>query len=272
MVAASCFILTYLFHCIATCESSFNECNIIHGHVTLFLKHDHHPAALRHATRLAIKETIKSTFLSDRIEDLIVTRYNGPHVAPKKSQQVGAVQTSGSDSSSTAMSAMNKVVIATLASCVVGIVAAFVLFKKVFNNSQNCFAACDGTGIDKNYIENAHFASPTRPGPLTIEDLPGDDEGEEMQVVQYDIANGLSVIEEGVDDDQSSFANSYAGSYAMSSMSVVTSNSRHLDQSCDASVAMSVASEKTIPTSNKYNNRTPTFGEERDLRPGMHII
>lgn len=234
-----------------------DDCTIVHGSLTLFLQDDADLPSVRYAARYVINQIMKNNLLVSSVNNLIMAAYNGPKIVSPESPTIisNAEITGGggSPSSSTGrsgLSSMNKVIISTLCSAVVGIVAAFVLFKKVFNAKQNCFAACDGTGLDRDYIENAHFQSPHGKG-SGFDDFHGVDE---METVQYDIANGLSVVNE--DSDYMSTAASY-------SMSAMTHNSSRMNAS-DASVAWSearsVASAKTVTISNKH--RTPAFGAD----------
>jgi len=235
-----------------------DDCTIVHGSLTLFLQDGADLPSVRYAARYVINQVMTNNLLVSSVKHLIMATYNGPNiVAPESTTTISNAEITGSggpNSSSTGrsgLSAMNKVIISTLCSAVVGIVAAFVLFKKVFNANQNCFAACDGTGVDRDYIENEHFQSPHGKG----SDFDGSHGVDEMETVQYDIANGLSVINEDDSDYMSA-----AASYAMSGM---THNSNRMNAS-DASVvwsdARSVASEKTVTISNKH--RTPAFGAE----------
>jgi len=221
--------------------------------MTLFIQDRANPEYVRYATRSVINQAMKSDYLVPRVQNLLEASYKGPQIISPESTNSNPEMTTDANPSyptSAGLSSMSKVVIATLCSAVVGIVAAFVLFKKVFNSKQNCFAACDGTGMDKSYIDNAHFQSPrgVNEGFYTAT---GNAHGmDDMQVVQYDIANGLNIIHE--DSEVSSTARSYA-------TSTMTNNMSRVDISCDTSIAWSEASEKTMTTSNK--NRTPTYGE-----------
>ena len=182
--------------------------------------------------------------IAPRIQDLENVSYRAPaFFQPNTATDVKGVPVKGG------VSIMSKVIIATLCSAVVGIVAAFILFKKVFHSKPNCFVACDGSGVDRTYIEEAHFQSPRRENgyekSLAVED---------MEVVQYDIANGLSIINEESDV----MSNSANGSYAMSNASRNTHYLNTSDVWTDTDA--SVASEKTIHTSNRC--RTPQFGAD----------
>eukprot|EP00979_Chaetoceros_neogracilis_P000826 scaffold178_cov269-Chaetoceros_neogracile.AAC.9 len=228
--------------------------------MTLFIQDRANPEYVRYATRSVINQAMKSDYLVPRVQNLLEASYKGPQIISPESTSNPEMTTGANTSHPTpvGLSSMSKVVIATLCSAVVGIVAAFVLFKKVFNSKQNCFAACDGTGMDKSYIDNAHFQSPrgVNEGFYTAT---GNAHGmDNMQVVQYDIANGLNIIHE--DSEVSSTARSYATSN-------MTNNMSRVDISCDTSIAWSEASEKTMTTSNK--NRTPTYGEGAG---DLHII
>lgn len=251
------------------CVSAFNDCTIVHGSLTLFLRQDAHLEYVRYAARYVINEAMKNNFLvSPRVEFLVSASYKGPRITKPDSYSVASTEvTTETPATKTmgGMNALNKVIIATLCSAVVGIVAAFLLFKKVFHSRQNCFASCDGTGVEKDYIEEAHFRSPSQSlADDNIFPIGDCHELDENQVVEYDIANGLKVIHEGSD------ALSMNESYDSSTM---TNFSNRLNASCDLSIGWSetksMASEKTIPTSNGTRLRTPTFGDDeqdRDLR------
>ena len=233
-----------------------DDCTIVHGSLTLFLQDGADLPIVRYAARYVINQIMQNDLLVSSVNNLITAAYNGPQiVAPESPTTIPNAEITGSGgsqsspTSSSGLSAMNKVIVSTLCSALVGIVAAFVLFKKVFNANQNCFAACDGTGLDRDYIENAHFQSPHGKG----SDFDGFHGVDEMETVQYDIANGLSVINE--DDYMST-----AGSYSMSAMTHNSSRMNASDASVAWSEARSVASAKTVTISNKH--RTPAFGTE----------
>lgn len=246
------------------CVSLNDDCIIVLGKVTVYTQDQANLASVLYATRYVINQVMRSNYLVPRVKNLMTAFYNGPEFTPPpvsnpKNKMTGAPPSNSNGVNG--LSPMTKVVIATLCSAVVGIVAAFILFKKVFNSKQNCFAHCDGTGLDRRYIDNAHFQSPRESEELSISAGAYDNAHimDDMEVVHYDIANGLSVINEGSE----AMSTATARSYAMSTSRV--------NLSCDTSIAWSdarsAASEKTIPTSNKH--RTPAFGEgDRDL----HII
>jgi hypothetical protein len=245
---------------IAKCVSINNICTVVHGSLTVFLSTDADLENVRYASRYVINEAMKTDFfLTPRIQNLMSISYKGPKIVlPEIQVPSGGTFDNGDGSTipKTGMTIMSKVIIGALFSAIVGIVAGFVLFKKVFN-SQNCFGACDGTGLDRDYIEEAHFYSPSR----LREDrrsAPSNDDDDGMQVVSYDIANGLSVINE---DSEIMSADT---SFAMSTMTGHSSNiSRFITGDTSiaswAGEAESVASEKTLHTSNKH--RTPIFGK-----------
>jgi hypothetical protein len=232
----------------------------------LFLRQNADLENVRYAARYVINEAMKSNyFASPRVDFLIGASYKGPRITkPDPFTFASTEVTTGNDTPSTdttvgGLNTLNKVIIATLCSAIVGIVAAFVLFKKVFNSRQNCFASCDGTGVDRDYIEEAHFRSPSSKlgGDDNIFPIGDPHELDENQMVEYDIANGLEVIQEN-SDTMSMMNESYDSS-------TMTNFSNRLNASCDLSVAWSeaksLASEKTIPTSNGTRLRTPTFGD-----------
>ncbi len=236
----------------AKCVSVSDTCTVVHGSLTVFITNDANLDYVRYASRYVINQAMKSNlFLTPRIRNLLSISYKGPRLVLPEAEPPSL---SESVSPNKGMDVMTKVVIGALFSAIVGIVAGFVLFKKVFN-SQNCFSNCDGTGVDRAYIEEAHFYSPSR----LRDDRSGASVNEEdMAVVSYDIANGLSVINE--DSDVMSSANA---SFAMSTMTGHSSNfGRFTAGEADASSwntdSRSIHSEKTIPRSNK--NRTPAFG------------
>jgi hypothetical protein len=250
----------------AHCVSAFNDCTIVHGSLTLFLRQNSDLENVRYAARYVINEAMKSNyFAAPRVEFLVGASYKGPRITKPDPYTFASTEvTSETPAADTVggLNVMNKVIIATLCSAIVGIVAAFVLFKKVFNSRQNCFASCDGTGVDRDYIEEAHFKSPSSRGVGGEDDnifpiSDGPHQLEENQVVEYDIANGLEVIQE-TSDSMSSMNESYDSS-------TMTNFSNRLNASCDLSVAWSeaksMASEKTIPTTNGNRLRTPTFGD-----------
>ncbi len=229
-----------------------NVCTVVHGSLTLFLSNDAILDNVRYASRHVINEIMKTELLLDpRVKDLISISYKGPKVELPEIGSV-SVDKKGGESGG-GMSVMSKVVIGALFSAIVGIVAGFVLFKKVFN-AQNCFSSCDGTGVERDFIdETKYYTNPNRLRETRNRTPAGNDN--EMQVVSYDIANGLSVINED------SEAMSASASFAMSTMTGHSSHISNLpvgDATMAWNEAGSVASEKTIPTSNK--NRTPAFG------------
>jgi hypothetical protein len=259
----------YSLH-LARCVSAFNDCTIVHGSLTLFLRQNSDVENVRYAARYVINEAMKNNFfVAPRVDSVLKVSYKGPRIMKPETFSFESPDIIGETSSSTSsetgngLNALNKVIIATLCSAIVGIVAAFVLFKKVFHSRQNCFAYCDGSGVDRAYVEEAHFRSPNKQDddnifPMVDVDVDADatDLGEN-QVVEYDIANGLQVIHEASSDTMS-----MNESYDSSTM---TNFSNRLNASCDFSIAWSeaksLASEKTIPTSNGHRLRTPTFGD-----------
>lgn len=194
-------------------------------------------------------------FVTPRVHNLLSISYKGPMLIVPEDHVTVVLPGLDGEATNTpdnsGMSIMTKVVFGALFSAIVGIVAGFVLFKKVFNTKQNCFAACDGTGVDRDYIDESHFYSPHRDDLRNVS-MPGEDMEE---TVEYDIANGLTVINEESDGMSAS------ASYAMSTMTGYSNASRFNSSqvSMGWTDAGSVASEKTLPTSNR--NRTPMFGK-----------
>lgn len=238
------------------CVSANNECTIVLGTLTLLLADDAKLDHVRYASRYVINNAMKSHFfVTPRVHNLLSISYKGPMLIVPEDHVTVVLPGLDGEATNTpdnsGMSIMTKVVFGALFSAIVGIVAGFVLFKKVFNTKQNCFAACDGTGVDRDYIDESHFYSPHRDDLRNVS-MPGEDMEE---TVEYDIANGLTVINEESDGMSAS------ASYAMSTMTGYSNASRFNSSqvSMGWTDAGSVASEKTLPTSNR--NRTPMFGK-----------
>ena len=242
-------------HSTALCVSVNNDCTIVHGALKLIIKEGVSVNFVRYASRYAIDQVMRSGYLATIVDNLISASYKAPVFHRPQNNTFAKIDTiteppsHGMHGGSGGLSAMNKVILATLCSAVIGIVCAFVLFKKVFNSKQNCFAACDGTGMDKHYIEEAHFQSPHANSENGYENS---FIAEDMEVVQYDIANGLSVINE--DSDAFRTPENDVPLRAMSSLHRLNAS----DTNTVWTETGSIASEKTLPTSNRH--RTPIFG------------
>ena len=238
----------------ATIVSEDNICTVVHGSITLFITKQSSGdlAFIRYAARSTIEESMTEGFYeSPVVAGLEMVTYRGPlFTMPVYEDDDGHdinefSQTNIGDSSASSvrsgMTRMEIVVVATLVSAVIGIAGAMLLTKRALIPGNNCLAACDGTGIDVNYMKDAAINADRTFGEE-------EEEEEEAAEVQWNSNTGLSVI------DESSDAPSYytRDSYATSS----TPFSRRTGSSDDNSIH----SEKTFKISNKF--RTPSFGND----------
>lgn len=231
-----------LYHHAGHCTSLDSDCNVVNGSLTLFLKSTADLSLVRYATRYAISEIMQRDILvSPRVNNLYLSSYRGPQfqkpevVPGKENSAITILGDSSKVSRGSGLTQIQIVTLATLVSAVIGILAAAVMFKKVFVTKKNRFAACDGTGIDKDYMESVHT-----PG-VRAED------------VDYSIkaSRDLSGIE-NMSADHSILSD--ASIYSMSVSGV--SHTRSIMGWDDNSVA----TEKTRRIANVSKNCTPKYG------------
>lgn len=246
------------------CTALNADCHIVDGSLTLFLKSTADLSMVRYATRFAISEIMaKDILIEPRINNLYLASYRGPQFQkPLQLQEsennvstiIGETQ---SKSNSGALTQLQIVTLATLVSAVIGTLAAAVLFKKVFATKQNCFAACDGTGIERDYI-----------------DTHGPSGGDACPDYSIKALRDLGGIDENSVDHCSL---SEASVYSMSMSGV--SHTRSIMGWDD----MSVSTEKTRRIANVTRNSTPRYGgslvsydesddEEDYVVQDLHII
>jgi hypothetical protein len=176
------------------------------------------------------------------------------------------------------MSRLEIVVVATLISTLVGLFGSFVLFKKVYSK-QNCMSPCDGTGIDKQYMEDCNLGIPPVRERRHDNGDGGDDNyndndddsnttdsrsaGWNMNSLMKNRGGALSAIDE----------NSMSASDAVSLYS--NSGNSAISYSTNKSIAMrsvgSLHSEQTMVIRNGRVNRTPSFGDFDDKEVRYHI-
>jgi hypothetical protein len=151
---------------IGHCTALNADCTIVDGSLTLFLKSNADLSMVRYATRFLISQIMtKDILIEPRIENLYLASYRGPQFQkPLQLQEsennINTIMgESQSNSNGGGLTQLQIVTLATLVSAVIGTLAAAVLFKKVFATKQNCFAACDGTGIERDYIDT--YSTPT---------------------------------------------------------------------------------------------------------------
>ena len=229
----------------ATIVSDDNICTVVHGSVTLFINKESNGdvAFIRYVARSLIEESMSEGFyIAPLVAGLEMVTYRGPKFTMPVYDdddvyflnQDGLSQSNmGTASTNSGMTKMEIIVVASLVSAVMGIAFAMFLSKKAFSSGQNCLAACDGTGIDVKYMEDAAVVASL---------------DEDASEVQWNSNTGLSAI------DEMSEAPSYLtrDSHATS----VTPFSRRTGISDDNSIH----SEKTHRISNKFS--TPSFGSD----------
>jgi len=262
------------------CTSADNDCTEVDGSLVLFLEPgsdlDEENAITR--TLETINNAMTSDYLALRVINLLKASYLGPLIKKPQNSVTEVFRGSPPQNPNPNGSGLTTsgLLVATLVSTMVGFFAAFVLFKKI-NNRQNCMAACDGSGIDQEFIE-----SQTRPVPVLPlspnGDRPFDDDEDdgEMQMLHYDLANGgLSAIAETLDMSSSDAESSYASSFAMSAMTNQTNMTRSLADGSNWNDSESISSERTTRTSNRALRAggrarvlsTPHFGtKDNNLR------
>jgi len=252
-------------NCTGHCTALNADCNIVDGSLTLFLKSTADLSMVRYATRFAISQImVKDILIEPRISDLYLTSYRGPQfqrpleLQESENNVSTIIGESLSDSNSGGLTQLQIVTLATLVSAVIGTLAAAVLFKKVFATKQNCFSACDGTGIERDYIDTHH--APT-----------GADACPEYSIKALRDLGGI---------DQNSVDHSSLSEASVYSMSVSgVSHTRSIMGWDD----ISVATEKTQRIANGSRNSTPRYGaslisydesddEEDYVVQDLHII
>ena len=204
---------------------------------------------------------LNDAYLS-KIEGLEDVNYVGPRIV-KPSQNIDPevyddYVGGSSQGRKSKMSRLEVVVIATLISTMVGLFGSFLLFKKVYAN-QNCLAPCDGTGIDKDYIEDCHNLGVTQVGETAHNSSSpsGKSTKSGWNMNSVNSVGGSGVLSS---IDENSASTSDIGSLYSGSVSVTTSKSTALKS------VGSLHSEQTMVISNarRNKNRTPSFGETDD--------
>lgn len=238
------------------CTSADNDCTEVDGSLTLFLESDSQLLDAHFYALQVINNAMTSDYLALRVTNLLKASYLGPQIqVPNGVTEVRGSPPQISKPNRSGLTT-SGLLMATLVSTMVGFFAAFVLFKKI-NNRQNCMAACDGSGIDQEFIESQCRPVPVLPlspngdGPFDDDDDDDEDDGE-MQVLHYDLANGgLSAIAETLDMSSSVAESSYASSFAMSAMTNQTNMTRSLADGSNWNDTESICSERTTRTSNR---------------------
>ncbi len=271
------------------CTSAENDCTVIHGSLTILLETDQHVPNIRYAALSIINDSMKSGYFTSpptpRVDNLINISYRGPSIISPDGNDSGRdeVQNSFVDINTSSSTQHNGgmttsgLLMATLVSTIVGFFAAFVLFKKI-NSKQSCMAACDGSGIDRDFMESQVKSLPILPlSPGRDEPFEDDTEevGEEgdVQVLHYDIANGgLSVISETSEAIASNADVSFGSNLSLLPTLTQQKSIRPAMDGLVRTDSESICSERTTRTSNralKHPNglSTPHFGIG-----GGHII
>eukprot|EP00551_Chaetoceros_affinis_P012047 CAMPEP_0203685824 /NCGR_PEP_ID=MMETSP0090-20130426/48747_1 /ASSEMBLY_ACC=CAM_ASM_001088 /TAXON_ID=426623 /ORGANISM="Chaetoceros affinis, Strain CCMP159" /LENGTH=506 /DNA_ID=CAMNT_0050555033 /DNA_START=12 /DNA_END=1533 /DNA_ORIENTATION=+ len=149
------------------------------------------------------------------------------------------------------MSRLEIVVVATLISTIVGLIGSFVLFKKVFSK-QNCMSGCDGTGIDKQYIEQCNMDT------IPVEDQDQVNGSDSSQSGRKSVGWNMNSVMDtsGVlsSIDENSIPPSDASYYSNASTAFSTNKSIALKS------VSSMHSDLTRVVTNESRNRTPAFG------------
>ena len=85
---------------------------------------------------------------------------------------------------------MEVIILASIVSAVVGLIGTLILSKRLFTSKgDNCFAVCDGTGVDNEYMDDS--------GDKQLEDDGDDVKSVNIQWIVDMHGNNLSGIEEG---------------------------------------------------------------------------
>ena len=218
-----------------TCKTTEGrDCTVVLGSLFLFLNGQADVPTVQYATRYAIREFMSQNVHVGKIEGIESVNYVAPNLvipSPNAGNAVGLGQEVNAGGSSyqnnRSFSRLEIVVAATLVSTIVALLASFVLFKRVYSK-QNCMAPCDGTGIDKEYMQSSNL------GVTPVGEAGGDFE---------------SVV-------------SKSSSWNMRSVVTTTSGGLHSidEDSVAASESNSIYSDQTMVIRNSGKNSTPLFG------------
>ncbi len=167
---------------------------------------------------------------------------------------------------------LEVVVIATLISTIIGLLGSFILFKKIYSH-QNCLAPCDGTGIDKDYIEDCHHLGMAPvPSTTTDDELELTTGGRRSSSSTRRSSGMNSVNSVSVATPRSHGALSSIDENSIATSDMESLYSANISLSTGKSVALrsvgSLHSEQTMIVSNTHGrrdyHRTPSFGERDD--------
>jgi len=159
--------------------------------------HDMVSYAFRHVISIIMKE---NSVLADVPGLLGMSYANPPLCNPTNCGSSGQLEADTANSQenyvSNGLTNMEVIVIATIVSAVVGLIGTIIISKRVLTKKgDNCFAPCDGTGKDRDYLEDP-------------ENKAHDDEDDPAESVMsaniqwiVDMNNNLSVIEEDADTE-----------------------------------------------------------------------
>jgi len=158
----------------STCASPGTDCTVVLGALNLSLRSSAELPMVRYAARYNIREAMVNDALVSQVNGLEGLQYIGPDIIIPSDHELhldedgdgdgdlinggmgGKNKKNGVDINEPQLSRLQIVVIATLISSIVGIIGSIILFKKVFTK-QNCMTPCDGSGIDKDYMENHSY-------------------------------------------------------------------------------------------------------------------
>lgn len=245
-----------------TCTPSTagRECTVVIGTLNLFLNEHANLPTARYATRFAIRDAMLNDDYVGQIPGLVDVNYVAPNIIKPSDETDNTLISNDNlgatgyqaDSNKSSFTRLEIVVAATLVSTIVGLIGSFVLFKKIYSK-QNCMAPCDGTGIDKDFIENCHNLGVAPVGRNTISN--GDQADKNLAWNMNSVMNTNNGVLGAIEENSISASDASLYSSVMS-------------QSTGQSVAMksvaSMQSEQTMVIRNGRRNSTPIFGNEHD--------
>lgn len=209
-----------------------------------------------------------------KIDGLINVKYVGPMIvkpsrdtdSPGHDDYLGVEGYNNTQRRKKDLTRLEVVVIATLISTLVGLFGSFVLFKRVYSN-QNCLAPCDGTGIDKDYIEDCNklgiepigvpVCSPKSPSGKSSKSGWNTDS-------QNKHRSALSAIDEN-SVNTSDFGSLYSGTVSCKSVALKSVASVHSEQT-------QVIRNGRSSRRDNHSTSTPSFGDDGDEEVSFNSI
>lgn len=180
----------------SSCSNKYCEVDV-NGALTVYLSKSSDSKMVFYAIRHVIAQAMinySDTSIINSVSGLRSASYKGPPLSnPRddyKNDDDGFLRKERSQKSydSSGLTKIEVVVLATIVSVVVGLIGTIMLSKRIFIlKGDNCFAPCDGTGRDRDFVENSE-------GKRQHDDR---DEINSANIQwNVDMNNSLSVIEE----------------------------------------------------------------------------